>query len=91
MSYIGETLHHLLLQTAFVNLSVGNLIMVLAACGFYISDCKGYGRCFSCPFRLACCSSISIPRLWNRADCCTILPDGRMGHLSVADLMGVGR
>jgi sodium ion-translocating decarboxylase beta subunit len=43
VSYIGETLHHLLLQTAFVNLSVGNLIMVLVACGFlYLSIAKGY-------------------------------------------------
>ena len=43
MSYIGETLHHLLLQTAFMNLSVGNLVMVIVACGFlYLSIAKDY-------------------------------------------------
>ncbi len=43
MSYIGETLGNLLRQTAFLNLSPGNLLMVAVACGFlYLAIAKGY-------------------------------------------------
>ncbi|MDD2302561.1 MAG: sodium ion-translocating decarboxylase subunit beta [Eubacteriales bacterium] len=43
MSYISETLSNLLQQTAFLNLSVGNLVMILVACGFlYLAIAKGY-------------------------------------------------
>ena len=43
MSYISETLGNLLQQTAFLNLSVGNLVMIIVACGFlYLAIAKGY-------------------------------------------------
>ncbi|MDD2295449.1 MAG: sodium ion-translocating decarboxylase subunit beta [Eubacteriales bacterium] len=43
MSYISETLGNLLQQTAFLNLSVGNLAMIAVACGFlYLAIAKGY-------------------------------------------------
>jgi len=43
VSYISETLSNLLQQTAFLNLSVGNLVMILVACGFlYLAIAKGY-------------------------------------------------
>ncbi len=43
MSYISETLGNLLQQTAFLNLSIGNLAMVIVACGFlYLAIAKGY-------------------------------------------------
>lgn len=43
MSYISETLGNLLQQTAFLNLSVGNLVMIMVACGFlYLAIAKGY-------------------------------------------------
>jgi len=43
VSYISETLGKLLQQTAFLNLSVGNLAMIAVACGFlYLAIAKGY-------------------------------------------------
>ncbi len=43
MDYISETLSHLLDQTAFMNLSVGNVVMVLVACFFlYLAIAKEY-------------------------------------------------
>lgn len=43
MSYISETLGNLLEQTAFFNLSIGNLVMIIVACGFlYLAVAKGY-------------------------------------------------
>ncbi len=43
MSYISETLGNLLQQTAFLNLSIGNLAMVAVACGFlYLAIARGY-------------------------------------------------
>jgi oxaloacetate decarboxylase beta subunit len=43
VSYISETLGNLLQQTAFLNLSVGNLAMIAVACGFlYLAIAKGY-------------------------------------------------
>ena len=43
MSYIVDTLGNLLHQTAFFNLTVGNFVMVLVACGFlYLAIKKGY-------------------------------------------------
>ena len=43
MEYIQNTLLNLLQQTAFLNLSVGNLIMILVACIFlYLAIGKGF-------------------------------------------------
>lgn len=43
MSYISETLSNLLQQTAFLNLSVGNLVMVAVSCIFlYLAIARGY-------------------------------------------------
>ena len=43
MSYINETLGNLLQQTAFFNLSLGNLVMVVVSCTFlYLAIAKGY-------------------------------------------------
>ena len=43
MEYIQNTLLNLLQQTAFLNLSVGNLIMILVACIFlYFPVGKGF-------------------------------------------------
>ena len=43
MSYVTNTLSNLLAQTAFMNLSVGNYIMILVACVFlYLAIRKGF-------------------------------------------------
>ncbi len=43
MDYIGETLSNLLSQTAFMNLTFGNLVMVAVACFFlYLAIAKEY-------------------------------------------------
>ena len=43
MDYISETLSNLLGQTAFANLSIGNLVMVAVACFFlYLAIAKEY-------------------------------------------------
>ncbi len=43
MSYVVETLSHLLDQTAFANLSYGNYIMIAVACVFlYLAIAKGF-------------------------------------------------
>ena len=43
MEYIQNTLLNLLQQTAFLNLSIGNLIMILVACIFlYLAIGKGF-------------------------------------------------
>ncbi|NCB41092.1 MAG: sodium ion-translocating decarboxylase subunit beta [Clostridia bacterium] len=43
MSYISETLGNLLQQTAFLNLSFGNLVMIVVSCIFlYLAIAKGY-------------------------------------------------
>ncbi|MCR5053331.1 MAG: sodium ion-translocating decarboxylase subunit beta [Lachnospiraceae bacterium] len=43
MSYIAETLSNLLHQTAFANLTVGNFVMILVACGFlYLAIHHGF-------------------------------------------------
>ncbi len=43
MSYVGETLNNLLHQTAFLNLTVGNYIMIAVACFFlYLAIRKGF-------------------------------------------------
>jgi oxaloacetate decarboxylase beta subunit len=43
VSYISETLGNLLQQTAFLNLSLGNLVMVVVSCTFlYLAIAKGY-------------------------------------------------
>ncbi len=43
MSYIADTLGNLVQQTAFMNLTFGNFIMILVACVFlYLAIAKGY-------------------------------------------------
>ena len=43
MSYIIETMGNLIHQTAFFNLTWGNYVMILVACGFlYLAIRKGY-------------------------------------------------
>ena len=43
MDYVTETLGNLLEQTAFFNLSLGNLVMVAVACFFlYLAIAKEY-------------------------------------------------
>lgn len=43
MEYIGNTLYNLLLQTAFMNISFGNLLMIAVACTFlYLAIAKGF-------------------------------------------------
>ncbi len=43
MSYIFDTVSNLLHQTAFLNLTVGNFVMILVACFFlYLAIAKGY-------------------------------------------------
>jgi len=43
MSYVGETMSNLLHQTAFLNLTVGNYVMIAVACVFlYLAIKKGY-------------------------------------------------
>ncbi|MCR4842761.1 MAG: sodium ion-translocating decarboxylase subunit beta [Eubacterium sp.] len=43
MSYILETAGNLLHQTAFFNLTVGNYVMIIVACGFlYLAIAKGF-------------------------------------------------
>ena len=43
MSYIIETLGRLVEQTAFLNLTVGNLIMIAVACVFlYLAINRGF-------------------------------------------------
>ena len=43
MSYVTNTLSNLLEQTAFMNLTVGNYIMILVACVFlYLAIAKGF-------------------------------------------------
>lgn len=41
-SYIAETMGNLLHQTAFLNLTWGNYVMIAVACVFlYLGDCQG--------------------------------------------------
>ena len=43
LSYVGDTLNNLLHQTAFLNLTWGNYVMILVACVFlYLAIAKGY-------------------------------------------------
>ena len=43
MSYVLETMENLIHQTAFFNLTIGNVVMILVACGFlYLAIRKGY-------------------------------------------------
>ena len=43
LSYVGDTLNNLLHQTAFLNLTWGNYIMIAVACVFlYLAIAKGY-------------------------------------------------
>ena len=43
MEYVVNTIENLLKQTAFFNLSLGNLIMIVVACGFlYLAIGKQY-------------------------------------------------
>ena len=48
MSYIIETMGNLIHQTAFFNLTWGNYVMILVACGFlYLAIRKGYEPLFT--------------------------------------------
>ena len=60
MEYITTTLSNLLQQTAFLNLTVGNMVMIFVALIFlYLAIQKGFEPlCFR--LRLVCCSLISI-------------------------------
>lgn len=54
MSYITTTMDNLIHQTAFFNMTWGNVVMILVACVFlYLAIAKEFDRC-SCPDCLAC-------------------------------------
>ena len=43
MSYIADTLNNLIHQTAFFNITGGNLLMIVIACAFlYLAIAKGF-------------------------------------------------
>ena len=53
MSYVTETLNNLLQQTAFMNLSWGNYVMIVVACVFlYLAIGKGFEPLLLVPIAL---------------------------------------
>ena len=61
MEYIQTTLVNLLQQTAFLNLTFGNLIMIFVAFLFlYLAIRKGFEPLLLVRFPLVCCLLISI-------------------------------
>ena len=61
MDYVTETLGNLLEQTAFFNLSLGNLVMVAVACFFlYLAIAKEYEPLLLLPISFTRYACISI-------------------------------
>ena len=56
MEYISNTLGNLVEQTAFMNLTFGNLIMIAVACVFlYLAIRTNLSHCFLFQLPLVCC------------------------------------
>lgn len=77
MSYVTETLGNLIHQTAFFNLSWGNLLMILVALVFlYLAIKKGYEPLLLVPIAFGMLLVNMYPKSWQtRKTLQTVLED----------------
>ena len=86
MSYIADTLNNLIHQTAFFNITGGNVIMIIVACVFlYLAIAKQYEPLLLTPIAFGMLLVNIYPDIMA-----PIGADGTAGNSSVPDLYGGG-